>query len=132
MYNYGQASTKNLETCHEKLQRLFAIVIKYYDISIVCGYRDKDTQDKYYRRGSSKLMYPMSKHNQYPSLAVDFAAYHKGVGISWNEKDALLISGFIEGIAIGLGIKVRIGSRWNHPFPSQNTFMDAFHIELVE
>jgi hypothetical protein len=131
MYRYGKRSKTNLDTCHEDLQTLFNEVIKHYDITIVCGYRDKETQDKYFDHGSSKLKYPMSKHNSYPSTAVDFVCYVNG-RVSWNEVDNLAVAGFIEGLAVGMGIPVRCGFRWDKPFPSQNGFKDYFHIELKE
>jgi peptidoglycan L-alanyl-D-glutamate endopeptidase CwlK len=130
MYKYGKTSQRRLETAHEDLQRLFNEAIKYYDLTIVCAERDKDTQDAYFSRGSSKLKYPQSKHNQYPSQAVDFCVYHKS-GISWNEQDMMYVAGFIEALAIGMGIKVRVGAMWDNQWPSENRFMDSGHIELI-
>jgi peptidoglycan L-alanyl-D-glutamate endopeptidase CwlK len=132
VYKYSNKSKLKLEEAHPYLQILFNKVIEKYDISIVCASRDEETQNKYYNRGSSKVKYPNSKHNTLPySLAVDFCPYHSTNGMSFNKDDAILVAGYIEGMADVMGIKVRIGCRWDHQWPSENTFMDAFHIELV-
>lgn len=131
MYSYSKRSKEKLGECHPLLQTLFNKAIEKYDITIVCGVRDEETQNGYFARGSSQVKYPNSKHNKTPSLAVDFCVYHRLGGASYNELDMIAVAGFIEGLAVQMGIPVRCGFRWNHQFPSENKFMDAGHIELI-
>ena len=102
--------------------------IKYVDISVLEGFRDEATQNDYYRRGMSKLKFPQGKHNVYPSLAVDIAPYP----IVWTDmKRFRSVAFFIKGIAISMGIKVRLGIDWNDNFKGDESFIDGPHIELV-
>jgi len=141
MYNYSRRSKEKLEQAHpylEKLEQahpylqlLFNKAIEYYDISIMCSVRDEETQNAYFRKGLSELEYPNGKHNKTPSMAIDFTVWHKGNGYSYNEEDTNLVAGFIEGLAVAYGIKIRIGARWDNQWVSQNGFKDFGHIELV-
>lgn len=75
MSEFSVRSIARLDTCHPLLQRLFKEVIKETDITILCGIRTKDEQNKAYELGHSKLKWPKSKHNSAPSMAVDVAPY---------------------------------------------------------
>lgn len=130
VYRYSRRSKTKLSECHSLLQDLFNEAIKHYDITIVCGYRDEETQNNYFNRRVSTLTYPNSKHNKFPSEGVDFAVYHKVGGVSYNEKDMLVVAGVIEGLAISMGIPIRCGFKWDNQYPSENGFLDIGHIEL--
>lgn len=71
----NEISMKRLSQCHDILQNLFSQVSRLTSIAILCGHRDKDEQETAFNLGNSKLHFPQSKHNQYPSLAVDVAPY---------------------------------------------------------
>ena len=47
MPKFSQDSFSKLSTCHPDLQVLFYEVIKYYDCTILEGYRNQVDQDKY-------------------------------------------------------------------------------------
>ena len=81
MPSFGKTSKNKLAQAHPLLQEVFEAVVKEYDCSIIEGRRDKETQDRYYAEGKSKLKYPESKHNHSPSLAVDAVPYP----IDWND-----------------------------------------------
>lgn len=118
----GKASLDKLLTCHDDLQLLiidvaaridagdlFTAGIK--DITVVCGQRGKAEQDSAFKRGTSKLTYPHSKHNKTPSLAVDIAPYP----IDWNDREAFLVlRGFVLARAAVLGLKIGVIS-WDLP-----------------
>ena len=126
----SRQSLDRLSTCHEKLQELIYQVSKDFDLTVLCGHRDKLEQDKAVLEGRSKVQYPNSKHNQLPSLAVDIAPYP----IDWNDvRRFYYLIGYIKGIANKLGIKIRVGADWNGngEIKDQN-FHDLPHIELVE
>ena len=130
MPSFSKRSKSKLETCDKKLQRLMNEVIKHYDCTILEGHRDRATQNEYFRTGRSKLKYPQGKHNSTPSKAVDVAPYP----IDWEDTDRFYhFAGFVQGMAAGMGIKIRWGGDWDgdHKFTDQ-TFHDLPHFELEE
>ena len=130
MPRFGKSSRERLTTCDEKLQDVFNEVIKYVDCSILEGHRDERKQDKYFEEGKSKVRYPMGRHNSKPSRAVDVAPYP----IDWNDRERFhLFSGFVIGLARGMGITLRWGGDWNMNFEvDDNRFDDFPHFELVD
>lgn len=82
MYKLSQRSWDNLKTCHEDLQKIFALAIQLtpVDFIITEGHRSIQRQNKLFRDGMSKVDgYKIKgKHNYDPSLAVDICAYVKG------------------------------------------------------
>lgn len=109
MPKYGKRSRDNLATAHYKLQVLFKEVIKYYDCSILCCYRTKEDQDKAYKNGYSKLKYPKSKHNTYPSFAIDIAPYP----IDWDNINRFYeLAGVVKTVAKQMDIKLKWGGSW--------------------
>lgn len=76
MPKFGKKSKNNLETADEQLQKLFEEVVKYFDCSIIYGYRSPDEQNELYQIGRTKPgtkvtnidgYTKMSMHNYYPS-----------------------------------------------------------------
>ena len=133
MASFGNTSQARLDTCHPILQQLFNIVVQHYDCTIVQGYRGKAEQDQYYAEGKSKLKFPDSKHNKYPSKAIDVAPYVKGKGVVWDREQCTHFGGFVSGIATMMGIKLRWGGNWNSSNDlQQNSFDDLPHFELLD
>ena len=130
MPSFSRRSKDKLETCDSRLQDIMQEVIKHYDCTILEGHRDEATQDEYFRTGRSKVEYPNSKHNSYPSKAIDVVPYP----IDWNDKERFYhFGGFVKGIAAQMGIKLRWGGDWNsnNDFKDQ-TFHDLPHFEILE
>lgn len=130
MPRFSNRSKKRLETCDKRLQDVFNEVIKHYDCTILEGHRDKETQNEYKRTGRSKLSYPNSKHNTYPSLAIDVAPYP----IDWQDhRRFYMFVGFVLGVASQMGVKLRVGADWDgdKEFKDQ-TFHDLPHFELLD
>lgn len=134
---FSQKSLANLKTCHPELQVLFFEVIQYWDCIIIEGYRDKAGQERAFRNGNTKLLYPNSKHNTIPSMAVDVYPYplptNKQMG------DYYFFGGFVLGIAAMLKANgtmrysVRYGADWNNnQRVSDENFSDGVHFELKE
>jgi len=64
-------------------------------------------QNKAFNEGKSQLKFPLSKHNKYPSLAVDVAPYP----IDWENIERFKdFVAYVKGVAKGLGIEVKSGS----------------------
>jgi len=104
-------------------------VVKHRDCTVVCGFRSQVEQDEAYRSGHSRLKFPNSKHNQYPSCAVDVIPYP----VNWNDLDSfLLFIGFVKGVASQMGIEVISGIDWDNDWDiEETTFMDYPHFQLA-
>lgn len=131
MPKYSEASKSKLATCDTRLRVIFEKVIELVDITIVCGMRDKEAQDKAFNNGFSKVKFPNSMHNQSPSMAVDWAPYP----IDWNDRDRFLyVAGIIYGVAREYGIdNIRNGADWRRNGRARgNSFDDLGHTEIRE
>jgi peptidoglycan LD-endopeptidase CwlK len=132
MPSFSQNSLDHLSTCVQPLQDLFNEVIKYFDCTIVCGYRNQQDQDQAFADGLTKLKWPNGKHNTQPSKAVDVAPCINGK-INWSLNQCILFAGIVLGFASQKGIKIRWGGDWNSNLDlSDNTFNDYDHFELVD
>lgn len=80
-------SLKRLNTCCDELQNLFYEVAKLTPIIVICGYRGKEDQELAFKNKHSKLPWPRSKHNVYPSMAVDIAP----LPLDWKNINAFLL-----------------------------------------
>jgi len=130
MSKFSQRSIEELNTCHEDLQNLFSRVIERVDCTILDGHRDKAEQNRLFAIGKSKAVFPKSKHNSLPSLAVDVAPYP----IEWNNaRRFYLFAGFVIGVAFELGFDIRWGGDWNMNFQTaDNKFNDLVHFEVLQ
>lgn len=130
MPSFGTKSKMNLGSCHPDLQRLFNEVIKYYDCSILEGHRNEERQTKLYAEGKSKVQFPNSKHNSFPSRAVDAVPYP----IDWDDtRRFYMFVGIVRGIASQLGINIRCGADWDGDLEVKDqNFHDLPHFELIK
>jgi len=80
----GKSSKLKLATCDARLQQFVTALAAdvddgkvpgVSDMTVLCGYRGEAEQNDAFKRGTSKLQYPKSKHNRIPALAVDVAPY---------------------------------------------------------
>ena len=138
MPKFSNVSTERLATCHQDLQTLFHYVIKYYDCTVVCGYRGEKDQNKAYMEGKSQVKYPNSKHNYKVSLAADVAPYDNG-RIDWDFEQMYHFAGFVQGIAQmlfdygAIKHKLRLGADWDGDNDVQDQrFKDLPHFELIK
>ena len=129
MPKFSESSEKRLATCHPKLRELFQEVVKGYDCTVLCGFRGQDEQDSAFEKGTSKVKWPESKHNNFPSLAVDVAPYP----IDWKDTNRFYhFAGYVRAVAERLGIKVRQGVDWNGNLDFKDeSFFDGPHVEIV-
>lgn len=133
MPSFSERSKKTLETAHPKLRQVFEEVVKTIDCTVLHGYRNQEDQDRCFEMGTSKLKWPNSKHNNFPSLAVDVAPYP----IDWSQdkgaKRFYLFAGYVKRVAQEMGIKIRFGGDWDGDFDLKDqNFFDLDHFELVE
>lgn len=139
---FSQQSLARLGTCDPRLQRLFLEVIKRVDCTITDGYRDERAQNEAFAAGTSTVRFPGSKHNVFPSRAVDVAPFP----IEWPDQNTMgceryaralgrwyMFVGYVRACAFDLGIKVRCGADWNGNFEVKDqNFHDLPHFELED
>jgi len=143
-YSFSENSLSNLKTCHEDIQKILVELIGMYDFSVIEGHRTRETQQKYFKEGKSKLdgTVKMSKHQNHPSMAVDIMPYKKGTnafsGKELDNRRFYLMMGMVKAIADRLLIsgeishRVRFGLDWDgdDTFIDQS-FHDLPHFELI-
>lgn len=135
MPSFSNSSKAKLATCNPELQMIFNYVIRDFDCTIVCGYRDKEAQDKAFKDGFSKVKFPNSKHNRHPSNAVDCVPYP----IEWENVDRMrYFIGFVKGVAKTLlrygqiDHELKTGIDWdNDTILKDQRFNDFPHFELI-
>ena len=136
--SYSFTSKTKLETCHPDLQTLFFYVSLNYENTIVCGHRGEQEQNEAFASGASQLKYPNSKHNSFPSNAVDAVPYEIN-HLDWGKLQSSFFAGYVKGIAEILfrmsiiSHKIRCGLDWDNDNDVDDTkFWDACHFELIE
>ena len=133
-FSFGQRSARELATVDPILRAVLEEAIQIIDFTVVEGHRDRGTQNKFYELGRSKVQWPKSKHNTYPSRAVDVAPFP----IEWTDhrKDQArfyLLCGIIYAISVKHGVKLRFGADWDGDFNFKDqTFDDLAHIEILD
>lgn len=130
MPSFSNTSASRLSTCDERLQRLFSRVVKGFDCSILAGHRGEKEQQEFFKAGRSKVQFPNSKHNSYPSKAVDVAPYP----IDWRDRERFhYFAGYVKGVAAEMGIDIRWGGDWNSDTEvKDNSFDDLPHFEVID
>ena len=131
---YSKISKVRLNECHRDIQVVFTEVLKTFDHSIICGTRGEQEQTVAFESGFSKVEYPNSMHNSYPSMAVDVLPYP----IDWkDEKRMIYFAGFVMATAIRLKEEKKIshnlrwGGDWDRDLElKDNKFQDYPHYEL--
>mgnify|MGYP003108562111 FL=1 len=128
MPRFSRKSLSKLETCDERLQKIFKKVVKGFDCTIIEGHRGKEKQNEAFRKGNSKLKFPNGKHNSLPSIAVDVIPYP----IDWEDRERMsYFAGYVLGCAKSMGITLRWGGDWDmDTHVKDNKFDDLVHFEL--
>lgn len=123
-FKWGKSSKERLDQCDIRLQNLCNKMLERssFDMTITCGHRNKEDQEKAFSDGKSKAHFGQSKHNSFPSKAVDICP----CPIKWDKDDIR----WYKMIALAydtarlLGIKIRCGMFFS--------FEDFPHIELED
>lgn len=136
MPSFGTKSLSCITTCHPDLQILFSTVVEKFDCSVICGHRGEIEQAEAFEEDNSRVEYPDSKHNSYPSMAADVAPYP----VDWNDIHRFyFFAGQVMAVAEALyhqGVmehRVRWGGDWDGDTEvKDNRFNDLVHFELIE
>lgn len=132
MPKFGTTSLSRLYTCEPRLIMLFSKVVEIVDCTVICGYRNEAEQNEAYANNKSKVMFPNSKHNRIPSMAIDVAPYYPGTKIRWEDaKGFIHFAGVVRGIASEVNVPIRWGGDWDGDFDLlDQEFNDLPHFEL--
>lgn len=130
-YSFGKRSLRCLSECHPDLQKVANHAIKHggMDFAVYCGHRNEADQNRAKAEGKSRLSFPHSKHNKFPSHAFDAAPYP----IDWNDIERFKKLGEIMlASARAVGVQIRWGGDFN--MDGDKTTRDAWdkpHFELI-
>lgn len=137
MLKFGKKSLYHLERIHPDLKRVLikALELNLIDISVIESIRPKETQNRYFTEGKSKVQWPNSKHNieNVGELSEAFDAAPYVNGISWNKDHCIFLAGVILSVSRMLGVKIRWGGNWDcdlEPITDQD-FQDLVHYERI-
>ena len=130
MPKFSKISKERFNTLELDLQLILTYAIRVYDFKIIGGHRVRAEQDRVFSKGLSKVEWPNSKHNSFPSRAVDIAPYP----IDWDDRERFVyLAGIIKGIAATKDIAIRWGGDWDQDNDLHDqSFMDLPHFELVD
>jgi peptidoglycan L-alanyl-D-glutamate endopeptidase CwlK len=143
-YGFAESSVKRLEGVHEDLQIIFNEVKKYcmIDFDISCGHRTKQQQVALYTANKSKIdgISQKSKHQLYPSEAIDIYAYKEDGKGSYTIHQMTYIAAVVQSVAIQLYSRgtidhiIRWGGNWDSDgyIIDDQSFQDLCHFELME
>lgn len=131
MNKFGLKSLAVRATLDGRLQWMVDEVLKHMDVSLIYGHRVKEEQNLLYDLGRSQLQWPESKHNVWPSIAVDMQPYPYPT----KENDLRAGLGYMAGLCWMLaeqqGFSIRWGGDWNrNGSVADNGFDDLFHVEI--
>lgn len=135
MPKFSESSLTKLKTCHPELQLLFMDVIRYFDCTILEGWRNQEDQEKAFDAGNSQLHYPNGNHNKSPAMAIDVSPYP----VYWDKINRFYwFAGYVMGVSQKLKdegkmkMSLRYGGDWNRDFDiDSEKFRDLVHFELI-
>ena len=133
MAQLGSTSRKRLGTCHQDIQRWVHRLILRFDFTVVCGHRNEADQEEAYRNNKSKVHWPFSRHNTFPSLAVDLAPWdHYRKVIDWDHPARfILLAGMALELAAEMDLPIVWGGDWDgDTFMRDHDFKDFPHHQL--
>lgn len=132
---FSAVSEFNVSTCSNGLQLVLREAIRrvpaWLDFAVICGHRNQIDQDAAFRAGKSELEWPYGKHNSLPSRAADVRPASPFSSSDWGDQIRFgRLMGFLEAVALDLGVPVRLGLDWNQDGRSiDEKFLDLGHIE---
>jgi peptidoglycan L-alanyl-D-glutamate endopeptidase CwlK len=129
MPQFGARSLEALEYVEPRLRLVLDEAIRFWDFSVLEGFRGPERQDELFTQGATKVRWPNSAHNSLPSRAVDIAPYP----IDWEDTERFVqLAGAILTIARQFGIELRWGGDWDRDGRmSDERFRDLVHFEMT-
>lgn len=141
MWPLGKTSQRRLDTCHEDWHTICEAMCEIINFSVFCGHRGEHEQNEAVRTNKSELLWPNSKHNTFPSLAIDIGPYFSELrNTDWEDAVAFgVLAGVVKTVAITLFKQGKIshqviwGGDWDSDGrTSDQKFRDYPHFELTK
>ena len=134
MNRWSEQSLSKYNTLNPLLKALASKVLEDWDCTILWGFRTKEEQDAMCDSNPprSYTRFPKSKHNRYPSRAIDLCPYPIP---DWETDEHVFrtFGGYVLGVAHCLGIPIIWGGDWDSDKDlNDQTFNDLVHFELKE
>ena len=131
MPHFSTSSRNRLLTCDSRLITVCSELIRYFDFSVIQGYRSNEEQDALFAQGRTApgriVTYKRggeSVHNTNPSRGIDLAPWRGG--IVWDDENLFHeMAGAFLYIAAQRGIEVTWGGHWPN-------FKDRPHFQVPE
>lgn len=132
--SWSAASQAVRATLDTRLQRLVdRLNLEIASITLLVGHRNEHDQTLAFVTGHSKTPWPKSKHNSFPSHAVDFCTYPVNLKSSKLREELAYVAGAANVIAKEEGFIVRWGGDWDQDGDlDDQKFDDLFHLEIKE
>lgn len=129
---FSTLSRAHLASCDGRLVKVLELAITRVDFSVRCGHRGQAEQNAAVAAGKSKTPWPTSKHNKYPSHAVDIYPY-PFKNEYWHQPQVWAdLAAVILACAGELGVQIRWGGDWNQNGSyKDDKFFDGPHFELI-
>lgn len=131
MPEFSQESKNKLRTCHPAIREAIEDAIGLIDFTVLYGHRTAEEQHRLFLEGKSRLDAGRgSKHEHFPSLAVDIAPYP----VDWQDINRFrVLAGVVMGIAYTRGITLRWGGDWDRDWDEKDekNLRDFGHFELM-
>jgi len=109
---YWSKGPKNFESLEADLKGLMIYVGERMEVEPFHGYRDRLEQDELVKKEKSKLNYPNSKHNKWPSQAVDIQIYKNGKA-TWEPNEYIKLWHLVMFYCMDNEINIRWGGNWD-------------------
>lgn len=129
MPTFGKISKQRLVGVSLDLRAILDEAIKYTDFSVIWGHRDMQAQNEAFSDGRSHKRWPTSKHNAWPSHAVDIVPYPGGYDSSI--KEFYEMATYIYQAASQEQTPIRWGGHWKNYTGKGELDRDWSHFELV-
>ncbi|MCY4418619.1 MAG: M15 family metallopeptidase [Cytophagales bacterium] len=141
-FKLSTRSIERLSSCHQVLRHIIYLAINHteVDFAITQGHRTAKEQYALFKAGKSKKdgKERKSKHQTYPSEALDFAPIVNGKAV-WDHSNCCYVAGVIMGLGDwyihdqGEPYKLRWGGNWDSDgtIITDQNFIDLPHIELI-
>jgi len=135
----SMVSLTKLETCDKRLINLVMAVAIDFPIAVTCGHRGEAEQNAAFNAvpQRSQTPWPESKHNSFPSLAVDICPVELVDGkqtIDWKDRERFCyLAGMMMREAKNRDIKLRWGLDWDSDTDLKETKLrDYPHFEVLD
>lgn len=121
MFKFGGRSLTNLRQCHPQLVKVADEAIQVFDFTVICGYRNREDQEKAFKEGKSKARFGASPHNYQPAYAFDAVPYP----VDWKDTKAFEAMGRA---MLAAAERVHVQITWGRDFKG---LVDYPHFELT-